>query len=293
MSDNKIKPAVLQSIQRRVNHPYVEVLNRGNSAILLALTKLGCVSNDDLDENNNCNCTVYIPEEGGWLTYEKYAVNLGMNVVKIKCSSAMIDIMDLRNKLSQGQEGSQGNKIFIYHALGGYCAEQPVKDLYRVCQEHGCKVIMDVCGTFGTGLCNGEHADICLASFSKWKPVNYGQGGFISFKDDKLYRECKPLFSAFTFQGDYNELLGKIDEVEERIQFLTERRKEVVSDLEKFDILYPYSKHAIVVIISYKNDMDKLRIISYCTKCQLEYTECPREIRVMQDAVSIEVKRLE
>jgi hypothetical protein len=291
MSDKNIKPAVLQSIQRRVNHPYVEVLNRGNSAILIALMKLG-------GSGDSGPVTIFIPEEGGWMTYEKYAANLGMNVVKIKCSSAMIDIMDLRNKLSESQTGNQNGeankekKIFIYHALGAYCAEQPIKDLYRVCQEHGCKVIMDVCGTFGTELCDGEHADICLASFSKWKPVDYGQGGFISFKDDELYRESKPLFSAFTFQGDYSELLGKIDEVEERIQFLVERRKEIVDDLEKFEILYPHSKHALVVIIRYKNDMDKLRVISYCTKCQLEYTECPREIRVMQDSISVEVKRL-
>ena len=37
----------------------------------------------------------------------------------------------------------------------------------------------------------------------------------------------------------------------------------------------------------------KQRIIDYCNENNLEFTECPRYIRINEPAISIEVKRLE
>ena len=57
-----LKQAVIKSIKEKVKHNHVEVVNRGNSAIYLALSKL----------ENNSN-KVFAPSEGGWLTYKKYS----------------------------------------------------------------------------------------------------------------------------------------------------------------------------------------------------------------------------
>ena len=45
------------------------------------------------------------------------------------------------------------------------------------------------------------------------------------------------------------------------------------------------------VIVKFNTDEEKEKIINYCDKNELEYTLCPRYIRVEENAVSIEVKR--
>jgi len=48
----------------------------------------------------------------------------------------------------------------------------------------------------------------------------------------------------------------------------------------------------INVIIKFDDEEVKQRIIEYCKENNLEYTVCPRYIRVNENAVSIELKRL-
>ena len=57
------------------------------------------------------------------------------------------------------------------------------------------------------------------------------------------------------------------------------------------DIINP-GKHGINVVIKFKDKEQKEKLIKYCKENKLEYTECPRYIRVEEDAVSIEVKRI-
>lgn len=262
---------VLEEIKKLVGHNNVEVLNRGNSAILISLMKLGK--------------RVLIPEEGGWLSYSKYAENLNKECIKIKCVNAKIDLVDLNEKVCEGD-------VFIYHSLGGYFAANNIEEIYRVCSEKKCKVVMDVCGSIGTKLGDGKYADVCIGSFGHWKLIDYGQGGFISFKDADFYKKCKPLFSAFSFRGDYNELLNKVINVNNRINLLLEKRRKVITDLKDFQLIRSEEELGFVVIAGFSNETDRLRIIAYCTKNGLEYTTCPREIRLNSEAISIEVKRL-
>ena len=279
MVDQKMKEAALRSIREKTKHDNVELVTRGNSAILLALTKLSLA---------NPESKIYGPKEGGWLTYPKYAKALGKEYITIETNDAFVDLDDLRAKLSEAPPKS----IFIYHSLGGYVAKQEIELIYRFCKERDCYVVMDACGSFGTKLCDGDYADVIFASFSKWKLVDLGTGAFISFKDIELYEQFKPLFSAFPFQGDHEKLLDKLDGVDERIAFLLERRKEVIEYLDTFDIVSKNSSLGFVVIVKYKNESDRMRILKYCTNHKLEYTDCPREIRILDDAISIEVKRL-
>ncbi len=266
-----MKDAIVQAIRKRVNHEHIALVNRGNSAILVSLMKFAT--------------TVFAPKEGGWLTYKRYAKELGLDYVEINCNDAKIDLVDLRKKLIPGS-------VFIYHSLGGYCAEQDIQEIYSICNEKACLVIMDVSGSFGTKLGDGKYADICLGSFGEWKLVDLGTGGFISFKNPDLIKQIKPLLSAFTFNGDLEGLLTKIDSVEERIAFLLGKRKEILSDLSNQKILHSEDELGFVVIVPFSNETDRLRILAYCTDKGYEYTTCPRDIRVLRDAVSIEVKRL-
>ncbi len=265
--------ALFQAIRKRVNHDSVALVNRGNAAIFLAFQKFGT--------------KIFAPAEGGWLTYKKYAKDLGLEYEEIACNSAVIDLVDLEKKLTPGG-------VFIYHSLGAYCAEQDIAEIYAICQRKGCLVIQDVSGSFGIKFCDGKYADICLGSFGKWKLADLGQGGFISFRDPGMYEQVKPLLSAFTFFGDEQKLLEKVENVEKRIAFLLEKRSQVLEDLKSQDILHnDIDGVAFVVIVRFASEMDRLRIISYCTEKGHEYVMCPREIRVNEQAVSIELKRLE
>ena len=56
------------------------------------------------------------------------------------------------------------------------------------------------------------------------------------------------------------------------------------------DIIHA-DKKGINVVIKFRNEAEKKRIIYYCDKNNYQYTECPRYKRVNCNAISIEVKR--
>ena len=66
--------------------------------------------------------------------------------------------------------------------------------------------------------------------------------------------------------------------------------KQVKKDLSDYNILNRSHK-SLVVIVEYKNEQEKNEIIKYCNKKKIEYTQCPRYIRVNKQAISIEIKR--
>ncbi|MBI4141867.1 hypothetical protein HY484_03010, partial [Candidatus Woesearchaeota archaeon] len=43
--------------------------------------------------------------------------------------------------------------------------------------------------------------------------------------------------------------------------------------------------------VKFNNEQEKQQLIDYCNKNKYEYTLCPRYIRVMDNAISIEVKK--
>ena len=59
--------------------------------------------------------------------------------------------------------------------------------------------------------------------------------------------------------------------------------------LKDFDII---QSNGINVIVKFNNAEEKLKLIDYCKLYGYEFTLCPRYIRVLEDAISIEVKRL-
>ena len=62
-------------------------------------------------------------------------------------------------------------------------------------------------------------------------------------------------------------------------------------ELAKYEILHKNSK-GINVIVKFNNEKEKQEIIDYCKSNNYEYTLCPKTIRVLDTAISIEVKRI-
>ena len=77
----------------------------------------------------------------------------------------------------------------------------------------------------------------------------------------------------------------------QNVKFLLEKRKKVINDLVDYDIIHK-NDLGFVVIIKFKDDTEKENLINYCKNNNLEWTECPRYIRINQKAISIEIKRL-
>ncbi len=269
-----MKDQCLNEIKALTKHDYADLTSRGNASILIALL----ISNKS---------TVLIPQEGGWISYESLATALGKKVIKIKTNDAMIDMNDLKKHLNK-------DTVLLYHSLAGYFAPQDIKEIYNQAEKNNTLVILDSSASIGTKYCHGNYADIIVGSFSKWKIVDANAAGFISFTNNELYQKAKPLLKATTFTGTTDLILKRLLNIKNRIDMLTGIRDQTIADLEHqgFEIIGKEHPIGFVVLVKFKNEIEKLNIQTYCTKHNLEYTICPREIRVMQEAISIEVKRI-
>ncbi len=260
-------------LTRYTHHSYCKIVSRGNAAITAALSIL--------PKRN----TLLIPAEGGWLSYRTIPKKAGLAVVEVGCHEAKIDIDDLKKKLS-----SNTVSAFLYQNPGGYFADQPMKEIYSLCQQHDCLVIMDVSGSIGTLLCDGRDADILVGSFGEWKLVDAKTGGFISCQDEKIWEKISKNVTPLADEPSLTVILQKLRELPARIAFLEKIRKKVIQDLAGYGLVHS-DNHGFVVVIKFNADEEKEKIINYCLQQQLEWTECPRYIRLNKPAISIEIKR--
>ena len=252
----------------------VHIVDRGNTAILAGFMVAKALNNKRY---------VLIQDQGGWLWYEKLAKKAGLEVKRLKTVDGVIkDLTELDDDVC----------CVIYAQPSGYCLKQDSGYIFRAAKKKGVIVIMDCSGSVGNKLCNGRAADFIVGSFSKWKPVDMGRGGFIAYDaldsaEARLVMK-KIIQSVEWGEGYYAELLRKLQNISSRYQAFNKTCQKITADLSGFEVLYD---EGIVVIVKYKNDEEKNKIIKYCELNAYEYTECPREIRVNSKAISIEVKR--
>jgi hypothetical protein len=282
ITNSYILNSVTESLNKIIGMPHLLITTRGNASIKTVLS----IIKEQTNKNN-----ILIPDEGGWLTYETEPIKWGLEVGRVKCDDSRINLVDLNEKLSEKNYGA-----FIYHQPGGYFAKQPMKEIYEICQKHDCLVIMDVSGSIGTELYESRYADIVIGSFGKWKLVDAGKGGFIASNDDLLFEKIRGKCLEYDNLLNDEKLLSiindKLENLPARIEYLSSKRKKIVDDLkDNFEIIYP-NDYGLVVIVKFKDDIEKGKILEYCKDNHLEWTECPRYIRLNQKAISIEVKRL-
>ncbi|MBI2572618.1 DegT/DnrJ/EryC1/StrS aminotransferase family protein [Candidatus Woesearchaeota archaeon] len=264
---------VIARISTFVSAQYIEVTSRGNTAIKAALSALPKGS------------TVLIPSEGGWLTYKEYPLELGLKIEEVKCVDAVIDLEDLEKKLREGNVSA-----LLYHHLGGYFAAQPIREIYGLCKQYTCMVILDVCGSFGTPLLDPRYADVLVGSFGKWKLIPAHGGGFVACRDKVFFDNME--IEPFRDEEQLGRIVEKFEELDDRIIFLLRKRAEIAHGLADHKVLFRDSP-GFVVVVEFDSVEQKEDILNFCKREKLEWTECPRYIRLMRPAISIEVKRLE
>jgi len=267
-----MKDKVIGILRKLAGHENIFLTQRGNKAILTALKIL---------KNKNSN-KILIPDQGAWITYSQYAKKIKFGIEILKTDYGVIDLSILKNKL-------KNKHILIYSNPAAYYAIQPVKKIYDICKKNGARVILDITGCIGSDYYDGNYADIIVCSFGKSKPVNLGYGGFLS--TDKKF-VLGSYLDSIGFEGDYGELFEKLKNLKRKHEFLEGVNKKIKDDLKHFNVLHK-DKKGINVIVMFDDLEEKNMIIKYCEKNRYEFVVCPKNIKVNEEAISIEVKRLE
>src|SRR3989338_4390206 len=290
------KKKIIEFIKQYTNHKYVVLTNSGDLAIYAAMYYLSKEGYEQL----------IIPDQGGWLSYKKFPVQLNLKIVEIKTDQGVI-LIDELEKVCISSSTKNTKTALIITSFGGYYAEQPLSEISKICKTYDVLLVEDT-NAIGDKiikankqitkinkyrLCNGKLSDIIVCSFGKWKVVNNYHGGFISSNNKAVINninstkeiadKIKPV------NMDYEKLLGNLETAHERLNFLIETCNQIKQELNKIGVnLFHKDKRGIVVITEYDD-----KVIDYCKKNNLEYTVCPRYIRVNEKAISIEVKRIE
>jgi dTDP-4-amino-4,6-dideoxygalactose transaminase len=263
-----MKEKVKAELQQLTNHKYVEITDRGNSAIFVAFA---------LAQKLNPKTKILIPEQGGWISYRKYPKFFNFEMVEIKTNRGVIDLKDLEIK-------SKNACAFIFTSFAGYYAEQPLKEISVICKTNNCIVIEDATGSIGDKeLCNGKYSDIIVGSFGNWKPVYLGYGGWIS-SNQNIYLAKEALSTIKVHSKTYEELYQKLEKLD--LNKYLELQKKVKEELKNYTIFHK-EKRGLNVITEYNEE-----ILQYCKDHNYDYVICPKEIRVNEKAISIELKRL-
>lgn len=269
-----MKNKCLGLIKDYTGHQHGKLMPSGDAAVYTAMY---------IAKKKNPKGFFLIPEDGGWFSYEKYPRMFGFGIIKIKTKDGRIDLEDLKANIQKAAG-------FIYQNPGGYYAEQHMKQIYDICNGK-CLCILDVTGSVSDKeLCNGDYADMTICSFGRWKAVNLQYGGVITAKFD--LRAYNDFLRMFKTNFDYSRLYEKLANVNNRIKKLNEICLKVKSDLSNLDVVNKDNK-SLVVIVRYKLEREKEKIIKYCEEHNYEYEECPKYIRTNEKAISIEIKRLD
>ncbi len=269
---------VIAKLRHLLGHKSIVLGRRGNNCILAAIRSVKLLNPD--------RKRFLIPDQGGWLTYKNYPKKAKLDMIEAKTDRGLIDL----NQLKETSNSAAG---IIIENPAGYFANQDIEQIYEVCNKNGCLVIMDVSGCIGDKKhCDGRFADIMVCSFGKGKAIDLGYGGLITYKDKENYEKCIEILSKLSFDEDrYGDLLAEIELLPKRLDYLYKACAAVKEDLKEKGIIYKDRK-GINVVVGFSSEKEKDEIIDYCSSKGYEYTICPRYIRVLEDAVSIEVKRL-
>lgn len=259
---------VAERLRELTGKKHIVLTRRGNKAIKFSLEAL----------KNQGKRKVLIQDQGGWLTYAQYAETFKLEVVELKTDAGLVDSDNLKSK-------ADADSILLINSMPGYFVMENMEKIYDIAKQADALLVNDASGSLGSA--QARVGDIIVGSFGKWKPVDAGYGGFIAFDED-YFGEMESVFP----QERLPLLLEKLEHIDQRIKGLKELSQKVKNDLKDFDVIHRDGE-GFNVIVRFKDEQEKEKIINYCDENELEYTLCPRYIRVNEEAVSIEVKRKE
>jgi hypothetical protein len=260
----------MEALRDLIDSKNILIVPRGNKAIRYALEIARTLQKKH----------VIIQDQGGWITYEQYPGKMGFRLIRLKTDCGLIVIEELKSCLQQYGKDA----VLLINSMPGYHALEDMGSIAEVCRDTDTLLINDISGSIGTG--TARHGDIKVCSFGADKPVSFGRAGLIAF-DDSTFSDIVDI-ETIPLDG---MLAERIQTLKARLKGIDSIREAILADLKDFDIIHR-DIHGINIIIRYADEEEREKIINYCERRGLEHTLCPRYIRVLDNAVSIEVKRL-
>ena len=260
---------IKEAISNLTGIDHVKITSRCNEAIKLALQTAKSLG------KTKC----YVLDQGGWITYKKYAKQLDFQIIEIVTEDCSFDPAILDAILDS-------KSVLLIHSLSGYFYEQPMKDIYEICQYKKALLINDCCGSVSKrGLLEG---DIFVCSFGRWKPIDHGTGGFIGSRDSKLFEEIHG--EDYDIE-DPESLLDRIGGVHNRVSYINKMSLKLIDDIET-PVLNESQDLNLVVIAPFEDEKQEELLVHLAQATEIHFEVCPRDIRVNRPAISFEVKRL-
>ena len=259
---------IIKKLREISGKEFIQLTERGNKSIELALELAKQLRKSK----------VLVQNQGGWIHYKKAAESLKLNIIELNTDAGLIDLPSLELL-------ADSHSVLLINSMPAYASLDNMQKISEICKKNNCLLINDISGSIGTE--EAKIGDIFVCSFGKWKPINLEYGGFIATDDKDYYTDFNP---SYFDESKYAQLMEKLNQMNERLSVLKNLRQQVLEDLQSFDIIHK-DKNGINVIIRFTDEEIKERIINYCKENELEYVECPKDIRVNENAISIEVKR--
>ena len=255
---------------------FVLFVQRGNVAIRLAL-KLA---------KNIGYKRVLLQDQGGWITYRQFCKKEKLEYSDIKTDYGIVELNTIKH---------YSGCTLLINSMPAYAALQPTREIARVCMKQNNFIINDASGSIGTE--EAKFGDLILGSFAIDKPVNIeGHGGFIATDDKKYFDFLEKNNSSIEI--DFNGLLGKLSNLNKRLCDLKVIKNKLIHQLETAEfannIIHKEKKdygQGINLIVRFDSERQKEKLIKLAEKENLEFTLCPRDIRVNVSAISFEIKR--
>jgi len=260
---------IRNKLKKLVHKDNIILFPSGNKALLQALK----IARD------KGKTKLLIQDQGGWITYKQFAKKLRLEIVEMKTDHGLLILDELQCLADE-------KSVLLYTSMTGYYAVQEAKNIYEKCNTKGCFVINDASGSIGRD--EAIYGDIIVCSMGKGKPINHGTGGFLG---DSLQQSYSDVEEWRISPEEKEQLYQHILNLPEHLQRYKKSTQQIKSDLKSSNILHP-ELDGINVIILYETEEEKQQIVSYCEIKGLEIELCPRNIRVLCNAVSIEVKRI-
>jgi len=225
------------------------------------------------------NKKVLLQDQGGWITYQQFCKKFNIEFEELLTDFGIID----PKYLDQHKE-----YVLLANSMPGYHALQNMKKLLEECQKNQILLVNDASGSIGTQ--QAMFGDIIFGSFGKNKPINLEDGGFIATDSSEYLDFFKKKYEEYKI--DSTKFEKEAEKLSAKLKKWKNTRQKIIKDLEDLRIIHPYHD-GINVIVAFSNDKEREKLINYCKQNNYEFRECPMQIRVLEKAISIEIKRIQ
>lgn len=269
-----------ESVKQLTLHKHVRIVNSGNSAILAVMSTI--------------NGGIMIPDQGGWKGFKKMAEFNGKEITHLPTNFGLVELDILEDSIDKFNP-----EALFLTSFAGYMAEQPLKDIHKICDSKGVLLVEDASGGIGdtTGeLGKGVNNHVIVASTGSPKIVNVGNGGFISTNNKELLESARSIIS--TLRADPVTCAGIDSEIKNApyiFSKIIDACEYLKSHIMEFrEVLRP-NKRGLNITIPDGNP----KKMGYMLRNKLNVhgggivTVCPNYNRVKLNAVCLEIKNLD